>query len=162
MFNKTRLFCLVLSAPLLTACTTDQEARINRDMAEQAAVRADAAEKRVEAAEERAKLVEKILQAERQLEETGERIYEDFGGRRQSTSMLRWARNQMILEEDARRGRVNEEQKQRDVGKKSLCRLYSLATRSCANFAAGNYEYCMSIKTGYRYSRLEESDCKER
>ena len=162
MFNKSRLFCLLLSALLLTACATDQEVRTNRDTAEQAASRAEAAEKRVEAAEERASLVEEILQAERTLEEKGNRIYEDFGERRLLTKILRWARNQMILEEDTRRGSVDEDQKQRDVRKKSLCHLYSLATLSCARFNAKNYEYCMSIQTGYRYSRLEDSECKER
>jgi len=165
MSTKSRLFCLVISVLLLTACGTDQESRTNRDMAEQAASRALAAEKRA------AEIAEKNRQTEQELKRRQEDWERDRQTReaKQREEILQEAKRRADAElaERERRAEVERqerlERQRREDWLTWNCPKIWIARQLCASAGSNdNYQSCMYRRIPETYSPRNDSDCQAR
>ena len=160
--SAIKFFCLILAVLLQTACGSGQNDRDNRYQAEQAAARAAESERRAAALVEKNRIAE---QERQRREEEWERTRVQREAQ-QREEILREAQRRAEQDRADRERREQEERqagedkKRRDARLKVLCPLYWAARQTCAS--ASNYESCMNIRSGNRYSRLDDRDCQAR
>jgi len=151
---------MVISALLLTACGSDQQDRTNRYQAEQAAARAAESERRAAALVEKNRIEEQERQRrEEEWERT--RVQREAQQREEILREAQRRTEQDRVDRERREQEVRqaiEEKKRREARLKVLCPLYWAARQTCAS--ASNYESCMNIRSGNRYSRLDDRDCQ--
>ena len=160
--SRIQFFCLVCLVLVQTACGSDRQVAASRYQAEQDAALDAESEKRAEALSEKNRVAE--LERQRREEEWERtRVQREA---QQREDILREAQRRAEQDRLDRERREQEERqaieerKRREARLKVLCPLYWAARQTCAS--ASNYESCMNIRSGNRYSRLDDRDCQAR
>jgi hypothetical protein len=159
---NSKYYLAVFVILLISACGSGQPDRTNQYQAEQAAARAEEAERRAAAIAEKNRIAE-IERQRREEEWERNRVQREAAQREE---ILREAQRRAEADRLERQRREQaekdayEEKKRREARLKTLCPLYWLARQTCAS--ASNYEGCMNIRSGNRYSRRDDADCQAR